>query len=39
MPKQFPSIGAMIKETYVNIARSQCDKLNILNYIIDTCLF
>ena len=27
-PKYFPSIDEMLKETYVNIAKSQCDKLN-----------
>ena len=28
MPKQFPPIHTMLKETYVNIVKYQCDKLN-----------
>ena len=38
-PKQFPSIGTMVEETYVNIARSQCDKLNNSNCITDIYWF
>ena len=33
-PKDFSSIGIMLKETYINIAKSQCENLDSSNFVL-----